>query len=36
VTADVACQFTMNDQVLSRFDGHYHVLPPLRGDEDRF
>jgi dihydroorotase len=36
VTADVAVHnLLLNDQVLSRFDGHYHVLPPLRGDEDR-
>lgn len=36
VTADVAVHnLLLNDQVLSRFDGHYHVLPPLRSDEDR-
>ncbi|MBJ7554966.1 dihydroorotase [Marinomonas spartinae] len=36
VTADVAVHnLLLTDQILSRFDGQYHVLPPLRGDEDR-
>jgi len=36
VTADVALHnLLLTDDVLSSFDGHYHVLPPLRSDEDR-
>ncbi|MCB5161186.1 dihydroorotase [Marinomonas algarum] len=36
VTADVALHnLLLTDQVLDNFDGHYHVLPPLRSDEDR-
>ena len=36
VTADVALHnLLLTDQVLSEFDGHYHVLPPLRSEEDR-
>ena len=36
VTADVALHnLLLTDQVLSNFDGHYHVLPPLRSEDDR-
>lgn len=36
VSADVAVHnLLLTDQVLNRFDGQYHVLPPLRSDEDR-
>ncbi|WP_438462429.1 dihydroorotase [Marinomonas sp. PE14-40] len=36
VTADVALHnLLLTDNVLSEFDGHYHVLPPLRSEDDR-
>lgn len=36
VTADVALHnLLLTDQVLNAFDGHYHVLPPLRSEDDR-
>lgn len=36
VTADVAVHnLLLNDSVLSQFDGRYHVLPPLRSENDR-
>ncbi|GAB3487799.1 dihydroorotase [Marinomonas epiphytica] len=36
VTADVAIHnLLLTDQVLNQFDGHYHVIPPLRSEEDR-
>lgn len=36
VTADVALHnLLLTDDVLGSFDGHYHVRPPLRSDEDR-
>ena len=36
VTADVAVHnLLLSDQVLNQFNGHYHVLPPLRGEDDR-
>jgi len=36
VTADVAVHnLLLSDDVLNQFDGHYHVLPPLRGENDR-
>ncbi len=36
VTADVAVHnLLLSDDVLSQFDGRYHVLPPLRGENDR-
>ncbi|MBJ7539433.1 dihydroorotase [Marinomonas transparens] len=36
VTADVAAHnLLLSDDVLNQFDGHYHVLPPLRGENDR-
>ena len=36
VTADVAVHnLLLSDQVLNQFNGHYHVLPPLRGEGDR-
>ncbi|TBR43841.1 dihydroorotase [Marinomonas agarivorans] len=36
VTADVALHnLLLTDDVLGSFDGHYHVIPPLRSEEDR-
>jgi dihydroorotase len=36
VTADVALHnLLLNDQVLGNFDGQYHVIPPLRSEDDR-
>ncbi len=36
VTADIALHnLLLTDQVLSEFNGQYHVLPPLRSEEDR-
>ncbi len=36
VTADVAVHnLLLNDDVLDQFDGQYHVLPPLRAENDR-
>lgn len=36
VTADVALHnLLLTDDVLGSFDGHYHVVPPLRSEEDR-
>ena len=36
VTADVAVHnLLLSDDVLNQFDGRYHVLPPLRGENDR-
>jgi dihydroorotase len=36
VTADVAAYSLLNnDSVLERFDSHYKVKPPLRGEDDR-
>lgn len=36
VTADVALHnLLLTDSVLTDFDGHYHVLPPLRSEDDR-
>ena len=36
VTADVALHnLLLSDDVLSQFDGRYHVLPPLRSENDR-
>ncbi|MDB4837233.1 dihydroorotase [Marinomonas sp.] len=36
VTADVAIHsLLLSDDVLNQFDGHYHVLPPLRSENDR-
>ncbi|MCV2401780.1 dihydroorotase [Marinomonas sp. C2222] len=36
VTADVAIHnLLLSDDVLNQFDGQYHVLPPLRGENDR-
>ncbi|MEO9274373.1 dihydroorotase [Marinomonas sp. 5E14-1] len=36
VTADVALHnLLLSDDVLNQFDGRYHVLPPLRSENDR-
>lgn len=36
VTADVAIHnLLLTDSVLNQFDGHYHVIPPLRSEADR-
>ena len=36
VTCDVALHnLLLTDAVLNQFDGHYHVLPPLRSENDR-
>lgn len=36
ITADIALHnLLLTDDVLGSFDGQYHVLPPLRSDEDR-
>ncbi|MEP0072570.1 MAG: dihydroorotase [Marinomonas sp.] len=36
VTADVAVHnLLLSDDVLNQFDGRYHVLPPLRSENDR-
>lgn len=36
VTADVAVHnLLLSDLVLNQFDGHYHVIPPLRSENDR-
>ncbi|MFT2110424.1 dihydroorotase [Marinomonas sp. 2405UD68-3] len=36
VTADIALHnLLLTDQVLTEFNGHYHVLPPLRSEDDR-
>ncbi|MEO9653973.1 dihydroorotase [Marinomonas sp.] len=36
VTADVAIHnVLLTDSVLNQFDGHYHVIPPLRSEADR-